>query len=75
MQVRRLAQLSLLAVMRDIVPGYRIRLPTEKELAAPVSKDVQRVRTYESTLLQLYQVRRVAGSHQSIADPDWQMSP
>jgi hypothetical protein len=40
-----------------------------------VSKDVQRVRTYESTLLQLYQVRRVAGSHQSIADPDWQMSP
>lgn len=58
MQVRRLAQLSLLAVMRDIVPGYRIRLPTEKELAVPVSKDVQRVREYESTLLRLYQVSR-----------------
>ena len=56
-QVRRLAQLSLLAVMRDIVPGYRVRLPTEKELAVPVSKDVQRVRDYESTLLRLYQVR------------------
>ena len=56
MQVRRLAQLSLLAVMRDIVPGYRIRLPTEKELAVPVSKDVQRVRDYEATLLRLYQV-------------------
>ena len=55
-QVRRLAQLSLLAVMRDIVPGYRVRLPTEKELAVPVSKDVQRVRDYESTLLRLYQV-------------------
>ncbi len=54
--MRRLAQLSLLAVMRDIVPGYRVRLPTEKELLVPVSKDVQRVRDYESTLLRLYQV-------------------
>ena len=67
-QVRRLAQLSLLAVMRDIVPGYRIRLPTEKELAAPVSKDVQRVRDYESTLLRLYQVRCTPGLCQSAAN-------
>ena len=55
--VRRLAQLSLLAVLRDIMPGYRIRLPSEKELAMPVSKDVKKVRDYESTLLRLYQVR------------------
>ena len=58
--VRRLAQLSLLAVLRDIMPGYRIRLPSEKELSMPVSKDVRKVRDYETTLLKLYQVRRAA---------------
>jgi len=67
-QVRRLAQLSLLAVMRDIVPGYRVRLPTEKELLVPVSKDVQCVRDYESTLLRLYQVRTPACVVASCAD-------
>lgn len=60
LQVRRLAQLSLLAVLRDIMPGYRIRLPSEKELSMPVSKDVRKVRDYESTLLRLYQVRCTA---------------
>ena len=58
--VRRLAQLSLLAVLRDIMPGYRIRLPSEKELTMPVSKDVRKVRDYETTLLKLYQVRHPA---------------
>lgn len=48
--------LSLLAVFKDVLPGYRIRLPTEKELAMPVSKDVKRTREYEATLLRLYQV-------------------
>ena len=48
--------LSLLAVFKDVLPGYRIRLPTEKELAMPVSKDVKRTRDYEATLLRLYQV-------------------
>ena len=57
LQVRRLAQLSLLAVLRDIMPGYRIRLPSEKEISMPVSKDVRKVRDYESTLLRLYQAR------------------
>ena len=55
-QIVRLALLSLLAVFRDILPGYRIRLPTEKELAMPVSKDVKRTRDYEASLLRLYQV-------------------
>jgi hypothetical protein len=36
LQVSRLAMLSLLAVFKDIIPGYRIRLPTEKELEVKV---------------------------------------
>ncbi|KAK9844945.1 hypothetical protein WJX74_008987 [Apatococcus lobatus] len=54
-QTARLASLSLLAVFRDILPGYRIRLPTEKEQEVVVSKDVKRLRDYESTLLRCYQ--------------------
>nr|XP_007132186.1 hypothetical protein PHAVU_011G073300g [Phaseolus vulgaris]ESW04180.1 hypothetical protein PHAVU_011G073300g [Phaseolus vulgaris] len=38
----KLGLLSLLAVFKDIVPGYRIRLPTEKELEMKVSKTVRR---------------------------------
>ncbi|KAK9056872.1 hypothetical protein SSX86_024236 [Deinandra increscens subsp. villosa] len=45
---------SLLAVFKDIIPGNRIRLPTEKELAMVVSKDVKKTRFYESTLLTVY---------------------
>lgn len=35
---------------------YRIRLPTEKELEMKVSKDVKKMRNYESTLLFAYKV-------------------
>lgn len=56
MQIVRLAMLSLLAVFKDVLPGYRIRLPTEKELAMPVSKDVKKTRDYEASLLRMYQV-------------------
>ena len=48
--------LSLAAVFRDILPGYRVRLPTEKELAVAVSKEVKKLREYESALLRAYQV-------------------
>ncbi|KAK9813219.1 hypothetical protein WJX72_010918 [[Myrmecia] bisecta] len=54
-QVARLAILSLLAVFRDILPGYRIRPPTQKELDMPVSKEVKRTRDYEALLLRSYQ--------------------
>ena len=47
--------LSCLAVFRDVAPAYRIRLPTAKELAVKVSKDVQRNREYERGLLGAYQ--------------------
>lgn len=49
-----LALQSLLAVFRDIIPGYRIRLPTEKEQDMKVSKAVKKMRFYESTLLSAY---------------------
>ncbi|KAL9356762.1 hypothetical protein Peur_050015 [Populus x canadensis] len=50
----KLGLLSLLAVFKDIIPGYRIRLPTEKELEMKVSKEVKKMRFYESTLLSVY---------------------
>lgn len=53
--VARLAMLSLLAVFKDIVPGYRIRLPTSKELEMQVSKEVRKLRDFETKLLHLYQ--------------------
>ncbi|KAJ8750448.1 hypothetical protein K2173_015587 [Erythroxylum novogranatense] len=49
-----LGLLSLLAVFKDIIPGYRIRVPTEKELEMKVSKEVKKMRYYESTLLSVY---------------------
>ncbi|KAJ0042221.1 hypothetical protein Pint_18174 [Pistacia integerrima] len=52
--IAKLGFLSLLAVFKDIIPGYRIRLPTEKELEMKVSKDVKKMRFYESTLLSTY---------------------
>ncbi|KAL0026860.1 hypothetical protein WJX77_007364 [Trebouxia sp. C0004] len=54
-QISRLAMLSLLAVFKDILPGYRIRLPTEKELEVPVSKEVKQTWDYESMQLRFYQ--------------------
>ncbi|XP_050367718.1 nucleolar complex-associated protein 3 [Argentina anserina] len=50
----KLGLLSLLAVFKDLIPGYRIRLPTEKELEMKVSKEVKKMRLYESTLLNTY---------------------
>ncbi|XP_010943335.1 nucleolar complex-associated protein 3 isoform X1 [Elaeis guineensis] len=50
----KLGLMSLLAVFKDIIPGYHIRLPTEKELEMTVSKAVQQTRLYESTLLRSY---------------------
>ncbi|KAG2485768.1 hypothetical protein HYH03_015482 [Edaphochlamys debaryana] len=53
--VSRLAMLSLLAVFKDILPGYRIRPPTEKELEVKVSKEVAKLRDHEQALLKAYQ--------------------
>uniref|UniRef100_A0A7N0UTD6 Nucleolar complex protein 3 homolog n=1 Tax=Kalanchoe fedtschenkoi TaxID=63787 RepID=A0A7N0UTD6_KALFE len=62
----KLGLLSLLAVFRDIIPGYRIRLPTDKELEMKVSKVVKKTRFYESTLLssfKAYLQRLIALEH------------
>eukprot|EP00250_Pteridium_aquilinum_P018457 c24095_g1_i1 orf=135-2744(+) len=50
-----MAMLSLLAVFKDIVPGYRIRVPTQKELEMQVSKEVKKLRDFETKLLKFYQ--------------------
>ena len=54
--------LSLAAVFKDILPGYKIRPPTEKELAMPVSKEVKKLRDHESGLLRAYQASGPTGS-------------
>lgn len=41
--VSQLAILSLLAVFKDILPSYRIRLPSTKELAVRVSKETKKL--------------------------------
>ena len=48
---RRMAALSCVAVLRDLIPAYRIRLPTDKELAMQVSSEVEALRAYERQLL------------------------
>eukprot|EP01125_Pyxidicula_operculata_P023140 TRINITY_DN983_c0_g1_i1.p1 TRINITY_DN983_c0_g1~~TRINITY_DN983_c0_g1_i1.p1 ORF type:complete len:729 (-),score=216.86 TRINITY_DN983_c0_g1_i1:1377-3563(-) len=53
--IKKYVILSEVAVFRDIVPGYRVRLPTDEELKMQVSKDVVQVRHFESGLLNVYQ--------------------
>ena len=55
--------LSLAAVFKDILPGYRIRPPTDKELSMAVSKEVKKLRDHESGLLRAYQVSFLSISH------------
>eukprot|EP01134_Creolimax_fragrantissima_P008528 CFRG8528T1 len=54
-RARKLALVSLMTVYNDVLPGYRIRLPTEAEKKQKVSKDVQALRLFEATLLSSYQ--------------------
>ncbi|KAG8897066.1 hypothetical protein FRB99_008473, partial [Tulasnella sp. 403] len=53
--IRKLALLSQLAVFKDIIPGYRIRVLTDAEKAQQVSQAVQRQRDFEQGLLASYQ--------------------
>jgi nucleolar complex protein 3 len=54
-QVARLAMLSALAVFRDVLPEYKIRPPSEAELAVKASREVQATRDHEAALLKAYQ--------------------
>ena len=54
--VVRLATLSQTAVLMDILPDFRIRLPTAKEQAGvTLSRDVRDARAFDRALLQGYQ--------------------
>eukprot|EP01024_Parvocaulis_polyphysoides_P029152 TRINITY_DN26302_c0_g2_i3.p1 TRINITY_DN26302_c0_g2~~TRINITY_DN26302_c0_g2_i3.p1 ORF type:complete len:394 (+),score=61.56 TRINITY_DN26302_c0_g2_i3:14-1195(+) len=51
-----LCMLSSLNVFTNIIPGYRIRAPTEQELQSKQKKDVIKVREYENNFGQLPKV-------------------
>jgi len=53
-RTRQLALLSAVVVFKDLVPGYRIREPTEQEKAVARSKGVLAVEKLELSLLQVY---------------------
>ncbi|CAM6103085.1 unnamed protein product [Calypogeia fissa] len=53
--VSQYAMLSSMAIFKDLIPGYRIRLPTEKEREMMVSKEVRSLWDYETALLRFYQ--------------------
>lgn len=54
LRTRQLALLSAVAVFRDLVPGYRIREPTEEENKIIKSKGVLALQRFEMSLLQKY---------------------
>ena len=51
----RLAMVSLLAIFSDILPTYRIRLPTQEELSVRVAKETKAMWDYERHILTHYQ--------------------
>ncbi|KAF2215208.1 hypothetical protein CERZMDRAFT_109953 [Cercospora zeae-maydis SCOH1-5] len=53
-KIRKLALATQLAVFKDIIPGYRIRPMSEKDLMGKLSKDVKKLRSFEQGLLSGY---------------------
>jgi len=54
LRTKQLALLSAVAVFKDLVPGYRIREPTEVDKATVRSKGVLATERHELALLQVY---------------------
>uniref|UniRef100_A0A0B7AG73 Nucleolar complex-associated protein 3 N-terminal domain-containing protein n=1 Tax=Arion vulgaris TaxID=1028688 RepID=A0A0B7AG73_9EUPU len=54
--VRKYVMVSLMEVFKDIVPGYRLRIPTEKEKAQRVKKETKSLRDYEASFLLNYKI-------------------
>ncbi|KAK3095067.1 hypothetical protein FSP39_009879 [Pinctada imbricata] len=52
--VRKLVMVSLMEIFKDIVPGYRIRLPTDSEKQIKVKKETKTLRDYEASFLMNY---------------------
>lgn len=53
--LKKFTILTEVAVYKDIIPGYRIRLPTEEESKVKLSDEVAQVRSFEQGLLTNYQ--------------------
>ncbi len=53
--VKKMLLLSQLAVYKDIVPGYKIRILSDEEQKLKVTKEVRAQRDYENMLLSMYQ--------------------
>ncbi|PWW71545.1 NOC3p-domain-containing protein, partial [Tuber magnatum] len=53
-QIRILAIGTMLAVYKDLIPGYRIRALSEGEMRAKVTKEVRKVRGFEQALVSGY---------------------
>ncbi|KAG5361528.1 Nucleolar complex-associated protein 3 [Yarrowia sp. C11] len=53
-RVVQLTILSLVPIFQSIIPGYKIRPLTEAEKREKVSKEVKRLRNFETSLLQNY---------------------
>jgi len=56
LSVRKYAMVSLKEIFKDIVPGYRLRIPTEKERAQRVKKETKTLRDYEASFLLNYRL-------------------
>jgi nucleolar complex protein 3 len=52
--VKKLALGTQLAVLKDVIPGYRIRPLGKDDLQGKISKEVKKLRTFEQTLLAGY---------------------
>lgn len=52
--VRKYVMLSLLEVFKDIIPGYFIRMPTEKEQEQKMKKETKSILDHEKALVHCY---------------------
>lgn len=52
--IQRLALVALMAVYKDVIPGYRIRPLSDEEAKSKVSKEVKKLRAFEGGLLTGY---------------------
>ncbi|CAJ1905352.1 unnamed protein product [Cylindrotheca closterium] len=53
--IATLGVMSLLAIFKDVLPSYRIRLPTDAERAGNLSKETKQLWDYERAVLTYYQ--------------------
>ncbi len=54
--IKKLILVSLTEIFKDIVPGYKIRVWSEKENEQQVSKDIASLKEYEHQLVKQYKL-------------------